>query len=557
MVHPRGGRGPTPVPRAGARGRSSPIRTNQARLTLTDLIHRPQDTRSAAFGPVTIGRDDPRYPLLSAKGANKRFSSTPESFRIVGSTEQVVAAVTEAARSGRRVVARSGGHCYEDLVGTDSVDLVVDLSEMDAVYFDSTRNAFAVEAGAKLLDLYRKLHLGWGVTIPGGASAGIAAGGHVSGGGFGALARRFGISVDHLYAVEVVVADRTGQARAVIATREPDDPNRELWWAHTGAGGGNFGVVTRYWFRSPDATGTDPSELLPKPPATVLTSTVFFPREAMDRDSFRTLVRNFSRWHELNSDAGSPYAGLFSGLILFSPQTAAEGGPDMGAILFTHMGVTGDDTEALLDDFVAKVTDGGPMAMPMPTTPMPWLASVRLLAELQDDETNRQKVKSSYLRRSFTDTQIDTIHDYLNRPGEVSMDASVSLQSYGGAANLVPSDATAVPQRDSVMRVLYMKTWTDPTQDTEHLDFLRSLYRDLHRDTGGVPVPGPVSDGCFINFLDTDLADERWNTSGVPWHDLYYGQSYPRLQAVKATWDPGNVFHHALSVRADGQRPAH
>lgn len=520
---------------------------------MTDLINRAQDTVPAAFGPVTIDRDDPRYPELSAKGANKRFAATPESFRIVGSTEQVVLAVTEAARSGRRVIVRSGGHCYEDLVGADAVDMVLDMSQMNAVYFDSSRNAFAVEAGALLLDTYRKLYLGWGVTVPGGASAGIAAGGHVSGGGFGALSRRFGISVDHLYAVEVVVADQPGEARAVIATREPDDPHRELWWAHTGGGGGNFGVVTRYWFRSPGATGTDPAGLLPKPPANVLTSTVFFPREAMDRTSFATLVRNFSVWHENNSAADSPYAGLFSGLILFAPLSApAEGQPDLGAILFTHMGVTADNAEQLLDEFTAAVTDGGPFGMPMPTTPMPWLSSVQLLAELQDDETNRQKVKSSYLRRSFTDSQIDTIFDYLNGSGPESLDASVSLQSYGGAANLMPSDATAVPQRDSVMRVLYMKTWTDPTQDATNLGFLQALYRDLHRDTGGVPVSGTISDGCFINFLDTDLASGQWNTSGVPWHDLYYKQAYPRLQAVKATWDPANVFHHALSIRADG-----
>jgi hypothetical protein len=508
-------------------------------LTLTDLINRER-TDSAAFGPVTIGKDDPRYSELSAKGANKRFAAAPELFRLVGSTEQVVAA--------RRIIVRSGGHCYEDLVGADTVDMVLDLSEMNAVYFDGSRNAFAVEAGAILLDVYRKLHLGWGVTIPGGASAGIAFGGHVSGGGFGALSRKFGISVDHLYAVEVVVADEPGQARAVIATREPDDPNRELWWAHTGGGGGNFGVVTRYWFRTPGAIGTDPSGLLPKPPDTVLTNTMLFPREGIKRESFRTLVRKFGRWHERNSAADSPYAGLFSGLILFGRQSAPEG-LDLGAILFTHLGVTDENAEALLHRFLAEVTKDGPEAMPMPTTPMPWQSSVRLLAELQDDETNRQKVKSSYLRRSFTDAQIDTIFDYLHRSETNNVDASVSLQSYGGAANQVPADATAVPQRDSVMRVLYMKTWTDPEADESNLGFLRALDRDVHSRTGGVPVPGGISDGCFINFLDTDLASPEWNTSGMSWHDLYYQEAYPRLQAVKAAWDPANLFHHALSIR--------
>lgn len=78
---------------------------------------------------------------------------------------------------------------------------------------------------------------------------------------------------------------------------------------------------------------------------------------------------------------------------------------------------------------------------------------------------------------------------------------------------------------------------------------MRPFYRDLFAETGGVPVPGEAYDGAFINHPDTDLTDLRLNTSGVPWHSLYYKENYPRLQRVKARWDPRNVFRHALSVR--------
>lgn len=67
-------------------------------------------------------------------------------------------------------------------------------------------------------------------------------------------------------------------------------------------------------------------------------------------------------------------------------------------------------------------------------------------------------------------------------------------------------------------------------------------------DTGGVPVPSQAYDGALINHPDTDLADPALNTSGVPWHTLYYQQNYPRPQRVKALWDPLNVFRHALSI---------
>jgi aclacinomycin oxidase len=53
----------------------------------------------------------------------------------------------------------------------------------------------------------------------------------------------------------------------------------------------------------------------------------------------------------------------------------------------------------------------------------------------------------------------------------------------------------------------------------------------------------------MINHPDVDLADPEWNTSGVPWHTLYYKANYARLQQIKSRWDPRNVFHHALSIR--------
>jgi Berberine and berberine like len=49
-----------------------------------------------------------------------------------------------------------------------------------------------------------------------------------------------------------------------------------------------------------------------------------------------------------------------------------------------------------------------------------------------------------------------------------------------------------------------------------------------------VPIPSASCEGAFINHPDVDLADAALNTSGVPWHTLYYGANYSRLQRVKA-----------------------
>lgn len=91
--------------------------------------------------------------------------------------------------------------------------------------------------------------------------------------------------------------------------------------------------------------------------------------------------------------------------------------------------------------------------------------------------------------------------------------------------------------------------WGDPRDEAGSLAWVRAFYRELFADTGGVPAPGEVCDGAFINHPDVDLADAELNTSGVPWHTLYYKDNYPRLQQIKARWDPRNVFQHALSIR--------
>ena len=76
--------------------------------------------------------------------------------------------------------------------------------------------------------------MSWGVTLPGGSGTGVGMGGHVTGGGFGPLSRLYGQLSDHLYAVETVVVDENGKAKAVTATRDEDDPvvgaHRWRWW---------------------------------------------------------------------------------------------------------------------------------------------------------------------------------------------------------------------------------------------------------------------------------------------------------------------------------------
>ena len=158
------------------------------------------------------------------------------------------------------------------------------------------------------------------------------------------------------------------------------------------------------------------------------------------------------------------------------------------------------------------------------------------------------KVKDALLRRRLTEQQIGVAYDYLTSTDYNAMGGMFGLATYGGRINTVEPAATASAQRGSILDLACSTGWLDPAEEAENLRWARDFYRKLFADTGGVPVPGNRYDGAFINHPDVDLADPGFNTSGVPWHTLYYRDNYPRLQRVKSKYDPLNLFRHSLSV---------
>ncbi|WP_260478773.1 FAD-binding oxidoreductase [Kibdelosporangium aridum] len=508
---------------------------------------------------TTVRPGDSRYVDM-VRGTNPRWIGSPEAVRVVNSTAQVVAAVQEAVTAGKQIGVRSGGHCYEDFV-YNGKQVVLDLSELDDIGYDPAVNAISVGAGANLFQVYEALYRVWGVIIPGGSCATVGAGGHITGGGYGLNSRQFGLTVDYLYGVEVVVVDATGKARAIIATREATDPNRELWWAHTGGGGGNFGVVTRFLLKSRTATGTDPSTFLPKPPSEIFLHSVALDWKDVTEADFTTVVNNFGKWHEQNSAPDSPYAGLFGLLKLnkrtIDPVTKAIGGQ---VAMTTQADATVPNARKLLDDFLAYVFNGvqAPRtadimraghipALPQFEEPqrLPWLNGTYALSgggwEFRGD------YKSAYLRKAHTPEQVAATYKALtaeyNNPN-----ALVQIDSYGCEINSVASGDTAVPQRDSIMKLQYQVYWKNPAEDAQHLQWFRTFYSSVYASTGGVPVPNAVTDGCYVNYPDIDLQDPTFNKSGVPWSTLYYKGSYPRLRQVKAKYDPRDIFRHRQSI---------
>ncbi|MDT0344158.1 BBE domain-containing protein [Streptomyces litchfieldiae] len=321
-----------------------------------------------------------------------------------------------------------------------------------------------------------------------------------------------GLTVDHLYAVEVVVVDSAGRVRCVVATREQDAPNRDLWWAHTGGGGGNFGVVTRYWFRSPDARGTDPSRLLPRPPRTVPT--------------FRA--------------PGTDYAALHTNLILLARL--------MGKPFLIGQVSSTSAPERIMDEHLDAISAGTVAhTKTQVKKEVPGLYAAQVGS---GDCAGRVfgKMKSAYAKKRVTDQQIATAHQYLSNQNPADICGAFSLATYGGKVGDVAPDTTAYAHRESLFKIEYVARWPDPAQEAVFEAGLRKFYRAMYADTGGVSVPGEVNDGTYINYPDVGMRDPAWNTSNTPWHHLHYKDNYARLQRVKARFDATYFFRHGLSI---------
>ena len=498
--------------------------------------------------------NDPRYSAFQS-GINNRFVGHPDVVKLVRNADDAARSLQEAVNRGVGVGVRSGGHCASDFIAHDGIRMLFDLSPLNIVDFDSDRNAYVVGAGARLFEVFDSIYRNHRVTLPGGVCHSVGVGGHVAGGGYGFLSRQFGLVVDHLRAVEITHVDARGNVNTTIATNDPSDPAYDLWWAHTGGGGGNFGIVTRYWFHTPNT-----ERGLVEPPSTVLVRAIDFAWNALDENRFKRLLTNYSTWHEENSSPGTPHSQLST---LFNVNSIAHGHVSM----FIQIDASVANAHAIVEDFVRTVSSGviepqpmtvgsgelGPMPRLFKTTEIPWWQTVRMtgapdIIGLNPDA--RVGIKSAYFRSRFTDTQLSAIYRYLSDKNYGNPDASIILLSYGGAINSKSDEETSSAQRDSVIKALFQNIWSDATNDATHLHWIRSFYADTFAETDGVPAIGGVTDGAYINYPDSDLADAKYNTSTYQWHDLYYKNNYPRLQKVKRAWDPANIFRHSLSIRS-------
>ena len=485
--------------------------------------------------------DQPDYNTWNNRGVNLRFEGHPAEIIPVNTIDALAAALQHAVDEGLRPAVRGGGHCLENFVSNPDVEVVIDISAMKGVRYDEERNAIEVTAGTTLGEMQEALYHNWGTVLPTGQHPAVGVGGHIPGGAFGFMHRLHGLGVDYLYAVEVLCVNKERQVEKIIATSDPSDEHRELWWAHTGGGAGNFGVATRYWFRKP-GNSKDPAELLPKAPAVVETIELEWPWSDMDENAFRQLVNNFGHWSYAHGRPDSDALNVFATMHLWNKV--------LGKIQLK--GLVFDPSANAADDFIQAINGKAGIPCTVKKEQMSWLDfALNPFPDIFSGGKAAFKVKDAFLCKPYTAEQLGTIYHYLAERNDIP-GGNVGLATYGGQVNSVAADATSSAQRGAIMATACVVGWMDPEAAAGSMDWVRNCYSDLFKATGGAPVPGDQTGGSVIAHPDNDLADPTWNRSGVPWHTFYYQDNYPRLQQVKAKWDPLNIFRPRLSVQAAG-----
>jgi FAD/FMN-containing dehydrogenase len=435
-------------------------------LAATDaVLLRPGDAQFAHYEPAF----------------NARTVLTPQ-LRAMCKNARAVSVMVDWCRSNNLPFAvRCGGHSYEGFSQSSSV--VIDTRLLNSVIVDAQMKTARVGAGASLGQLYQAI-APRGFAFPGGSCPTVGVSGHLLGGGYGYLARPFGLACDNVLSIDLV--DPQGNQVHADAQENPD-----LFWACRGGGGGTFGIATGYELR-----------LIP------LTNVLIFNIKSAPLSLARAaaIMKEWQAW--------APQA----------PRTI-----DSNLVITRH-------SNGLLDVRCAGQSVGTSQELQRelkflssaPPVPMSYLKAVNYFAGPGGwtYTSAPMKGKSDYATTPLSDGGLSTLMNEISRRGRVY----VICDSYGGAIASVPSEATAFTHRSALYCIQYGSSWTNPSDTPQRLSDIRALY---------AAVRPYVSGAAYVNYCDLDL---------TKWPDAYWGSNLARLKQIKSAFDPDNVFSHAQSV---------
>ena len=399
----------------------------------------------------------------------------------------VIAALGFGRDTGLPIAIRGGGHSGPGLGSVDD-GLVIDLSAMRDVRVNPTARTVRVGPGCTSGDVDHATHA-FGLAVPFGIIASTGVAGLTLGGGSGYLTRKHGLTIDNLIEADVVLADGS------FVTASADE-NADLFWALRG-GGGNFGVVTSFLFRA-------------HPVATVFAGPVFWgiedARAVMQafRDFQAGAPRDFGGFVGLKTvPPVAPFPEEHRGKRACAVIACYDGPAEAGA---AAMAPLMDRLPAPLFDWRAEMPFPALQAMFDPFFPpgLQWYWKGAFVSDLPD---------------AAIDEHIARIE---NAPSDLSL---MHLYPVDGAAATVGPDETAWPARDARWSMVIAAIDPDPARSDALRDWARGYWDAVRPFT---------REGGYVNFLMGEEDADRVAAA--------YGANHARLAAVKAKYDPGNLF---------------
>jgi FAD/FMN-containing dehydrogenase len=405
----------------------------------------------------------------------------------------VVAAVNFGRNQGLLIAVRGGGHSGAGLGSCDD-GLVIDLSRMRGVQVDPERQTVRVEGGCTWNDVDQATYP-FSLAVPTGFISTTGVGGLTLGGGLGYLTRRYGLTIDNLLGVEMVLAD--GRQVTANAQEHPD-----LFWAVRG-GGGNFGVVTAFLFRG-NPVGQQ-----------VYGGPIFWPL-AHAKDVLRF-------WRDQVVSGPEELNGWF-GFHTVPPVDMFPGEHHMKKMAVITWCYTGElaRAEQVFQPIRAlaepSMDFAGPIALPnlqsmfdgLYPPGLQWYWNADHFVELNDEAIN--------LHLHYAE-QLPSVH------------STMHLYPLSGAAQRVGKDATAWSYREANFAQVIVGVDPDPANNPRTIAWSKAYWGALHPYSAG---------GAYVNMM-MEEGQERVQAA--------YRDNYQRLAQIKTRYDPQNLFRVNQNIK--------
>ena len=278
-------------------------------------------------------------------------------------------------------------------------------------------------------------------------------------------------------------------AAGELVTASPDS-HTDLYWALRG-GCGNFGAVTSLEYQL-------------HPVQTVVSGLIAFPF-----DSAKAVLQRF---RDVSLDAGDDFT-LLAGVM------PAPDGTRISGIVLSHLGSDDEARRA-----IQPIRELGNILVDT-VTRIPYCVMQRQL-DASYPKGIRNYWKSAFLKQLSDDT-IDLVIDGMQAsPSPMNQ---VALESYGGAVSRIPKGATAFDLRDAPFNMMILALSREAAQDGAQIAWARALWQKILPHSTGQ---------AYVNYL----------SAGDDVHTAYEDARYQRLAAVKAVYDPGNLFRFNQNI---------